>query len=244
MPQRLGTPGNGHPVDMGEISTYYGLLRRAHEILKPRCYLEIGVHKGHSLALLGPETHGIGVDPEPMVTHPVNNTVIVPATSDEFFADPDLLGLLEGPVDLAFVDGLHLFEQALRDVANVERHSNPEGIILIHDCLPIDAATSTREQTTVIWSGDVWKVVVALRRHRHDLTVTTVDVEPTGLAIVSGLNPDNTVLFDRYDEIVDELRDLSFEDLQAAGRSTMLNVISADWESVKPLLTSSREETP
>ena len=41
-----------------------------------------------------------------------------------------------------------------------------------------------------------------------------------------------------------ELRDLSFEDLQAAGRSTMLNVISADWESVKPLLTSSRGETP
>ena len=75
---------------MGEISTYYGLLRRAHEILKPRCYLEIGVHRGHSLALLGPETHGIGVDPEPMVTHPVNNTVIVPATSDDFFADPDL----------------------------------------------------------------------------------------------------------------------------------------------------------
>ena len=137
-------------------------------------------------------------------------------------------GLLGGPVDLAFVDGLHLFEQALRDVANVEHHSNPDGIILIHDCLPIDEATSTREQTTVIWSGDVWKVVVALRRYRHDLTVTTVDVEPTGLAIVSGLNPDNTVLFDRYDEIVDELRDLSFEDLQAAwSLHDALNVINA-----------------
>ena len=244
MPQRLGTPANGHPFDMGEISTYYGLLRRAHEILKPRCYLEIGVHKGHSLALLGPETHGVGVDPEPMVTHPVNNTVIVPATSDQFFADPDLLGLLEGPVDLAFVDGLHLFEQALRDVANVERHSNPEGIILIHDCLPIDAATSTREQTTVIWSGDVWKVVVALRRYRHDLTVTTVDVEPTGLAIVSGLDPDNTVLFDRYDEIVDELRDLSFDDLQALGRDEALNVVNADSKTLRALLTPGPCETP
>ena len=229
---------------MGEISTYYGLLRRAHEVLQPRRYLEIGVHRGHSLALVQPETHAVGIDPEPMVTHPVNNTVIVPSTSDEFFADPDLPGLLGGPVDLAFVDGLHLFEQALRDVANVEHHSNPEGIILIHDCLPIDAATSTREQTTVIWSGDVWKVVVALRRYRPDLTVTTVDVEPTGLAIVSGLDPDNTVLFDRYDEIVDELRDLSFDDLQALCRVEALNVVDADSETLRALLTSGRCETP
>lgn len=228
---------------MGEIGTYYGLLRRAHEVLKPRRYLEIGVHRGHSLGLLGPGTHAVGVDPEPMVDDAPDNAVIVPATSDEFFADPDLPALLEGPVDLAFVDGLHLFEQALRDVANVERHSSPEGVILIHDCLPIDAATSAREQTTTVWSGDVWKVVVALRRHRQDLTVTTVDVEPTGLAVVSGLDPDNTVLFDRYDEIVNELQDLSFDDLGALGRTEALNVVEADPERVKTLLADGRVET-
>ena len=222
---------------MDEIGTYYGLLRRAHEVLRPRRYLEIGVHRGHSLALLQPETHAVGVDPDPLVENPPENAVIVSATSDEFFADPALFGLLGGRVDLAFVDGLHLYEQALRDVANVERHSKPGGVILIHDCLPIDAATSAREQTSMVWSGDVWKVVVALRRHRQDLTVTTVDVEPTGLAVVSGLNPDNTVLFDRYEEIVDELRNLGFDDLEAAGRSTMLNVIGTDWDKVKPLLT-------
>ena len=222
---------------MTKIGTYYGLLRRAHAVLKPRRYLEIGVHRGHSLALVQTETHAVGVDPDPMVENPPENTVIVSVASDDFFADPALFGLLGGRVDLAFVDGLHLYEQTLRDVANVERHSNPDGVILIHDCLPIDAATSAREQTSMVWSGDVWKAVVALRRHRKDMTVTTVDVEPTGLAIVSGLDPDNTVLFDRYDEIVDELRDLSFDDLEATGRSTMLNVISADWHKVQPLLT-------
>ena len=229
---------------MGEIGTYYRLLRQAHEILEPQRYLEIGVHRGHSLALVRPETHAVGVDPEPMVENSPDNAVIVPTTSDRFFGDPDLFGLLGGPIDLAFVDGLHLYEQALRDVANIERHSSPQGVILIHDCLPIDAETSAREQTSMIWSGDVWKVVVALRHHRPDLTVTTVDVEPTGLAIVSGLDPDNTVLFDRCTEIVDELSDLTFEDLQAAGRSSMLNVVRADWTTVKPLLTSSRDETP
>ncbi len=228
---------------MGEIGTYYELLRLAHDALKPRRYLEIGVHKGHSLALLRAGTHAVGVDPEPMVENPPGNAMIVSATSDDFFGDPDLQALLEGPLDLAFVDGLHLFEQALRDVANVERHSSPDGIILIHDCLPIDAVTSAREQTTMVWSGDVWKVVVALRRHREDLTVTTVDVEPTGLAIVSGLDPDNTVLFDRYEAIVDELADLCYDDLQALGRDEALNVVDAHPETVRALLTTGRVKT-
>ena len=34
------------------ISTYYGLLRRIHELRQPSLYVEIGVHEGHSLAPL------------------------------------------------------------------------------------------------------------------------------------------------------------------------------------------------
>ena len=224
---------------MNDISTYYGLLRRAHEIVRPERYLEIGVHEGHSLSFVQPGTRVVGVDPEPKVDSPPDNTVIVAATSDDFFADPALVGLLGGPIDLAFVDGLHLHEQTLRDVANVERHSHPDGIIMIHDCLPIDATTAARDRTTVVWSGDVWKVVVALRRHRPDLTVTTVDVEPTGLAIVSGLDPDNTVLHDDYDAIIEELASLEFDDLEAVGRNEMLGVVPGTWDRVEPLLLAS-----
>ena len=225
--------------DMNDISTYYGLLRRAHEIVKPERYLEIGVHEGHSLAFVQPGTRVVGVDPEPKVETPPDNAVIVPATSDAFFADPELVGLLGGPIDLAFVDGLHLHEQTLRDVANVERHSHPDGIIMIHDCLPIDERTASRDRTTVVWSGDVWKVVVALRRHRPDLTVSTIDVEPTGLAIVSGLDPTNTVLHDDYDAIIEELAGLEFDDLEAVGRDEMLGVVPGTWDHVEPLLLAS-----
>ncbi len=221
---------------MNDITTYYGLLRRAHEILRPERYLEIGVHEGHSLAFVEPGTRAVGVDPEPKVETPPDNTVIVPTTSDAFFADPELVDLLGGPIDLAFVDGLHLHEQTLRDVANVEKHSDPDGVIMIHDCLPIDARTAARDRTTVVWSGDVWKVVVALRRHRPDLTVTTVDVAPTGLAIVSGLDPSNTILHDDYDAIVDELAGLEFDDLEAVGRDEMLGVVAGRWDLVEPLL--------
>jgi SAM-dependent methyltransferase len=217
------------------ISTYYGVLRRAHELLVPRVYLEIGVHEGHSLAFVGADTAAVGVDPEPKVADPPANATIVAATSDDFFARPDLAEVLGGPIDMAFVDGLHHFDQTLRDVANAERHASPDGVILIHDCNPIDAQTAARERTTVVWSGDVWKVVVGLRRHRPDLTVHTVDAAPTGLAVVTGLDPSSTVLFDHFDEIVAELHELSYDELEA-DREAMLNIVAADWNVVAPLL--------
>ena len=51
------------------------------------------------------------------------DATIYELTSDEFFARYDLSELLGGPVELAFIDGLHLFEQVLRDFVNLERHS-------------------------------------------------------------------------------------------------------------------------
>ena len=186
-----------------------------------------------------PGTHAVGVDPRPKVSDPPPDTTIVAETSDEFFARDDIAEVLGGPIELAFVDGLHLHEQTLRDVANVERHSTPGGVILIHDCLPIDAVTSARERTTMVWSGDVWKVVVALRRNRPDLTVTTVDVAPTGVAVVTGLDPTNTVLHDRRDAIIADLADLTFDDLIVEGRDDMLGVVPGDTEQVTSLLAPS-----
>ncbi|NDH10193.1 MAG: class I SAM-dependent methyltransferase [Actinobacteria bacterium] len=217
------------------ISTYYGLLRRIHELRQPSLYVEIGVHEGHSLAFVQPGTRIVGVDPEPKVAEPPPNTTIVAQTSDDFFADPGALG--GATIDLAFADGLHWWEQTLRDVANLERHSSPDGVILIHDCNPIDEITAARERTTAVWSGDVWKTVVALRRFRPDLQVVVADVEPTGLAIVTGLDPTNTVVFDRYDEIVAEIDRLGWADIAAADRSEFLGLVAGDWGDLRPLVT-------
>ena len=173
-----------------EYPTYFHLLSDLHRRLRPARYLEIGVNEGHSLALAGPTTRLVGVDPQPRVDdldHP--DWTMVPTTSEEFFACHDVEGLLGGPVDLAFVDGLHHFEAALADVLAVERHAHPGTMVLVHDVVPIDATTSTRERTTLVWSGDVWKAVVLLRRHRPDLTITTLDVAPTGMALITGFGP-------------------------------------------------------
>lgn len=219
---------------MEPISTYYGLLRRIHELRSPELYVEIGIHEGHSLAFVQPGTRIVGVDPEPKVAEPPADCTIVATTSDDFFADP--VALRGEPIDLSFADGLHWWEQTLRDVANLERHASPDGAILIHDCNPIDEITAARERTTAIWSGDVWKTVVALRRHRPDLTVVTADVEPTGLAIVTGLDPSSTVLFDHYDDIVADIDRLGWADIAAANRSELIGLVPGDWTELRPLV--------
>ena len=216
------------------IDNYYVLLGLIHEARQPDLYVEIGVNKGDSLGFAPPGPRLVGVDPEPQVDDVPDNCTIVAETSDDFFAAPD--ALRGEPIDLGFADGLHWWEQTLRDVANLERHASPDGMILIHDCNPRDEVTAARERTTVFWSGDVWKTVVALRRYRPDLTVVTADVPPTGLAIVTGLDPTNDVLFDRYDEIVADIDQLGWADLEARDRGEMLGLVPADWEALRPIV--------
>ena len=56
--------------------------------------------------------------------------------------------------------------------------------MMLHDCLPYDEPTQRRERSTMFWTGDVWRVVVLLRRHRPDVQVEVLDVH--GRIIVIG----------------------------------------------------------
>ena len=142
---------------------YYDDLEAVHRTLKPLTYLEIGIRNGRSLELASPDTCCIGIDPNPKIGKRPPNAKLFKETSDEFFAGRDLSRVLAGlDLDLAFIDGMHLFEFALRDFMNVEANSQPHTVVLLHDCLPIDEATSARERETVKWTGDVWKLVACL----------------------------------------------------------------------------------
>src|SRR5438132_11702385 len=183
---------------------YLTLLARLHRHLQPRTYLEIGVSTGESLALAGPQTDAVGVDPQPRLAHALGpRTRVFAETSDEFFAKRDLRGELGGrPVELAFIDGMHLFEFVLRDFTNVESHCSRQGAILLHDCYPLDELTAARSRTTMFSSGDAWRAVLALKKYRPDLRIATLAAPPTGLAVVRGLDPSSRVLRERYDDIV------------------------------------------
>lgn len=198
-------------MDSSPYSTYYEFLSALHVALHPRTYVEIGVYDGASLGLAEPSTLCIGIDPEPKMDDSTPEQKLFPVTSDRFFEEHDLSSELGGlPLDLAFIDGMHLFENALRDFVNLERYSHPGSVFLLHDCIPIDEATSTRERDTDQWTGDIWKLLFCLLEHRPELRISVIDVYPSGLAVVEGLDRENTVLKDLYGALVEQYVPLDY----------------------------------
>lgn len=192
---------------------YRAVLIWIHQTLRPSTYVEIGVQYGESIIAAHPEAVRVAIDPEPMLKAPLPGLQLFTMTSDEFFARHDLARVLgRDHFDLAFIDGLHLFEQALLDFINLERFAGPDSVIVLHDCLPLDAVTAARTRTTEFYSGDVWKLTLCLRRERPDLRMVSIPTAPTGLCIVSGLDRHSSVLERNYAECVRRYMDLSFDD--------------------------------
>lgn len=216
---------------------YTQVLARILERVKPRTYVEIGVFRGDSLRLAKPPTRAIGIDPAPQLAAPLaGNQKIFVETSDAFFAGHDLCAELGGlPVDLAFIDGMHHFEFALRDFANLERNCSRDSIILIHDCYPLDQESAGRAPRAVNWSGDIWRLIVLLKRYRPDLSVNTIGTPPTGLGLVRNLDPDSRFLLDHHDRLCEEFLalDYAYLDEDMPGK---LNLFPNEWEKIRTLI--------
>jgi hypothetical protein len=212
---------------------YCAWLDRLHEALRPETYVEIGVFMGRTLALALPPTRVFGVDPEPSLTSQLKtDTHIFTETSEAFFAERRLQGLLAGrPLTLAFIDGLHSFEQCLRDFINLEACCGPTSAILLHDTVPLDEPTQRRNQETAFWTGDVWKTVLALKHYRPDLDLFTIAAAPTGLTVVTGLDPASSVLAEAYDEAVRRFIDVPFAEVENRLEEAF-NIVPNDWETV------------
>jgi hypothetical protein len=214
---------------------YRSILKRFHDWLAPARYMEIGVEDGESMALARMAIRSVGIDPSPKVRVNLSpNTRIFESTSDEFFSTIDVQAVLGGTVDLALIDGLHLFEQTLRDFINVEKYSRPASVILVHDTLPLDRITSRRNQTTQFWSGDVWKIVPCLKTYRKDLTVVNIATPPTGLLAVTNLNQESDALEKNYDQILDEFLPLGFEDISKG--NYLADVTANNWKLIREKL--------
>ena len=146
---------------------------------------------GHSLVLSRSRTVAIDPAPQPMPEALQGKPWIklYRATSDEFFRTHAKEQTLKGhPLDLVFIDGLHEFVQVVRDFENVERWSHRETVVVIHDVLPPDVHHAARTYRPAQWTGDVWRIVPFLEEHRPDLTRYLVDVPPSGVLIVTGLD--------------------------------------------------------
>lgn len=182
------------------MTTRHEFLAQLHELIHPRGYLEIGVQHGTSLALAGPDTAAIGIDPHPLLDRNQRpNETIFPGTANHFFElYPTPHNLTRPyaaavdapfpPLDLAFIDGSHLAEDALRDFINIEKWSHPGTVVVFDDMLPRNQMEASRIQIPGDWTGDVWRIHRLLIAQRTDLIVDLVNTTPTGTMVVRRLD--------------------------------------------------------
>jgi hypothetical protein len=180
---------------------FHEFMAQLHERLAPDTYLEIGVRHGESLALA--KCVSVGIDPAfDLTLQLAPSASLFEQTSDEYFRRAEPLAPFEGqPITLALIDGMHLVEYVLRDFINVERRARWSSVVVIDDVLPRRSVEAARERKTRFWTGDVYKIVRILERRRPDLVCIKVDTEPTGVLVILGLDPHNTVLDERFEKI-------------------------------------------
>jgi hypothetical protein len=173
-----------------------------------RQYVEIGVAHGASFFRIRADTK-IAVDPDLRMAwwirriseRRAKHSQYFTTTSDDFFAHHASI-LPSNGIDVVFIDGLHTWQQALRDVENALLHLSDAGFVVLHDCNPVTPALahpapSFQEFRKTYpwhgaWCGDVWKAIALLRSTRSDLVVAVLDCD-YGVGIVRRGRPESTL---------------------------------------------------
>jgi hypothetical protein len=133
-----------------------------------RRYLEIGVRvpAQNFDRIKAVDKHAVDPDPRGQISHVM--------TSDQFFEQLDA----EEAYDIVLIDGLHLEEQVLKDVANSLAHLSAGGTIVLHDCNPPSESCQLETYDGKSpWNGTVWKAWAKLRMTRPDLAMCVVDTD-------------------------------------------------------------------
>lgn len=126
----------------------YQIIQETINRKKYKSYLEIGCDKDEIFSKIKIDNK-IGVDPSSGGT--------IRDTSDNFFKKNNI------KFDIIFIDGLHFYDQVKKDIDNSLLFLNDNGVIFLHDCMPMCFMRQAVPRATGLWNGDVWKNIVESR---------------------------------------------------------------------------------
>tara|TARA_B100000767_G_scaffold114440_1_gene109161 strand:+ start:276 stop:971 length:696 start_codon:yes stop_codon:yes gene_type:complete len=148
--------------------TRFEIIQNIIEFKRYKSYLEIGCDRNQSFSNINIDKR-VGVDPVEGGTHKM--------TSDEFFLNN------RDKFDIIFIDGLHQYEQVIKDVKNSLNCLTKNGIILLHDCLPRTLWNQIYPRINSDWNGDVWKAIVECRTYENIDTYTCIADRGIGVIV-------------------------------------------------------------
>lgn len=217
-----------------------------------RSYVEIGVKSGNTFKYITCR-HKTGIDP--VITDTKlrlylalnRSSKFFRETSDDFFAKHADKRLGEMGIDVAFVDGLHTYEQTVKDVQYILRYLNEDGIIFLHDCNPENELAAIPGASPEIvaeksggkfhaWNGDVWKTIVHLRSLCDDLKVFVLNCDH-GIGVAYRAKNDQPL--DYTQEDIDQL---TYAELEK-NREHLLNLQNPDgfWKFLEDYSVSAQK---
>ena len=154
--------------DWSKYPNRFKIIQNIIEFKKYKSYLEIGCDRNQNFSNINIDKK-VGVDPVEGGTHKM--------TSDEFFSNNN------DKFDIIFIDGLHQYEQVIKDVKNSLNCLTKNGIILLHDCLPRTLWNQVYPRINSDWSGDVWKAIVECRTYENIDTYTCIADRGIGVIV-------------------------------------------------------------
>jgi hypothetical protein len=168
-------------------------------------YLEIGCFKDETFNQINIKKK-IGVDPV--------SGGNLRMTSDQFFIEN------KEKFDLIFIDGLHVYEQVIKDIFNSIKVLKENGIILVHDCLPRKLWYQTPTRMSDTWNGDVWKAIVECRTLENIDTYTCLADE--GIGVIKVQKNNNLLNLN-----LSNFKNLKYKEYYT-NRESLMNIISVE----------------
>jgi hypothetical protein len=168
-------------------------------------YLEIGCFKDETFNQINIKKK-IGVDPV--------SGGNLRMTSDKFFIEN------KEKFDLIFIDGLHVYEQVIKDIFNSIKVLKENGIILVHDCLPRKLWYQTPTRMSDTWNGDVWKAIVECRTLENIDTYTCLADE--GIGVIKVQKNNNLLNLN-----LSNFKNLKYKEYYT-NRESIMNIISVE----------------
>ena len=159
-------------------------LNKISELLGAKKYLEVGVEFG--LTFFNVDIpNKVAVDPA--FRFDINNMNMTGCEFHQVYSDEFFLNKSNSKFDLIFLDGLHQFEQTIRDLLNCLTLSHSKTVIIIDDVMPTDVFSSLRDHSEAnkfrvlnggngsAWAGDVFKVIYFLHDFMPRYSYATFD---------------------------------------------------------------------